>query len=405
MLLVPMTALADVIEPTVDYVHDKVIITGEFEAADGAEDKIATLVVVNPDKNLADFATDSSVINWADQCVVKNGKFTFEIDTFEIADNEGYTFYISAPGVEKTFEGTFNYSEEDMEDALIEKLNDSGLKAAGIDEFIRVHAKDRITEIKPGLVAKYEGLKNPMNVATSMIGKRPFISLNDFATKLETLINGQSKPSGSGSGSGGGVGGGGGSFSGGASAEIIAPAEVNPFNDVANTYWGKAAILDLYNKGIVKGQGNGYFRPENTITRAEFVQMVVMAFGFGMNGEKANFADVADSDWFANAVQIAYSNGVVNGTSDTTFSPTSNITRQDMMTILYNAAKAKGINLTSGSTEFTDASDISGYAQDAVAAMVGSNVVSGYIDGSVKPLNNASRAEAAAMLSRLLAVK
>jgi len=133
--------------------------------------------------------------------------------------------------------------------------------------------------------------------------------------------------------------------------------------------------------------------------------MVVMAFGFGMNGEAANFADVESGDWFANAVQIAYSNGVVNGTSATTFSPANNITRQDMMTILYNAAKAKGISLVNGSAEFTDAGDISGYAENAVAAMVGSNVVSGYTDGSVKPLNNASRAEAAAMLSRLLEVK
>ena len=75
------------------------------------------------------------------------------------------------------------------------------------------------------------------------------------------------------------------------------------------------------------------------------------------------------------------------------------------MTILYNAAKAKGVSLTAGDASFTDASAISAYAQEAVASMVGSGVVSGYTDGSVKPLNNATRAEAAAMLSRLLEVK
>ena len=403
MLLVPMTTFAETIDGTVDYVYDKITITGEFEEADGAEHKITTLVVLNPGKSLADFATNGA-INWADQCAVKDGKFTFEIDTFEMEDGVDYTFYISAPGVAKTFDGKFTYNEADMEAALIAKLNDSNLRAAGIDEFIRIYAKARISEIDSAIVARYERLSNRMNVANAMIAKRSFASLSDFVTKLRTAINAQSNGNSGGGGVGGGLSGGGGSFAGGADAGIIAPVEVNPFLDIANSYWGKDAVINLYNKGVVKGN-NGYFRPDSTITRAEFVQMVVMAFGFGMNGEAANFADVADSDWFAYAVKTANANGVVNGTSATTFSPLANITRQDMMTILYNAAKAKGINLTAGDASFTDADSISGYAQNAVAAMVGSNVVSGYTDGSVKPLNNASRAEAAAMLSRLLEVK
>lgn len=398
MLLVPMTAFAVTIDPSIDTTNDKITITGTFDEADGAEDKIATLIVVNPGKNLSDFATDDTVINWADQCTVKNGEFTFVIDT-SATQNGAYSFYISVPGVAKTFDGTFNYDGTVVENAILAQLNDRATTKAGIDTVIRESGKVRITAIDATVVADYEALRNPMNVAHNMVGKRPFASLNDFVTKLRAAVNAQAlaerTPSGGGTTS---------SFGGGASAGIVAPEETNPFLDIANGYWGKDAIINLYNKGIVAGQGNGYFRPDNTITRAEFVQMVVKAFGFVTQGSGADFADVTN-EWFADSVQAAYTNGVVNGTSATTFSPLSNITRQDMMTILYNAAKAKGVKLTNGSASFTDADSISAYAQDAVAAMVGSNVVSGYTDGSVKPLNNASRAEAAAMLSRLLEVK
>lgn len=409
MLAVPMTAMAERVDAGVDYVYDKITITGEFGENDAAEDKLATLLVLDPDKIglIEDVAADAESIVWADQAIVSENKVTFTIDTFEMEDGENYSFYISAPGVATTFEGNFTYNKAAMEDALIKKLNDSNLRAAGIDEFIRVYAKARISEIDAEIVEKYEALKNPMNAASDLVKTRPFDSLTDFVNDLKAAVksnSGNGSGSGSGSGSGGGSVGGGGGFSAGAGVGLIAPVETNPFLDIANSYWGKDAIINLYNKGVVKGN-NGYFRPDNTITRAEFVQMVVMAFGFGMNGEAANFADVADSDWFAYAVKTANANGVVNGTSATTFSPLANITRQDMMTILYNAANAKGINLTTGDASFTDADSISGYAQNAVAAMVGSKVVSGYTDGSVKPLNNASRAEAAAMLSRLLEVK
>ena len=405
MLLVPMSALADAPTVTVDYVYDKITITGDFADSD---DKIATLVVLKPDQKLENFKTEGAeVIEWADQCIVKDGKVEFVVDTSYTEDNT-YEFVISVPGVAETINGEFSYSEADMSVKLMEKL--ANVTDAGIDEFIKGYGANRITELDDKLVADYTKLSNPMKVAKAMIGERPYADLSDFVSKLRALVNKQSS-SGSSGGSSGGSGGGGGvtvtpPISVGADAVIIAPPTIveNPFKDIADSYWGKDAIINLYNKDIVKGQGNGYFRPDYTVTRGEFVQMVVKAFGFEVKEGAADFVDVSSSDWFANAVRIANANGIVNGTSATTFSPLANITRQDMMTILYNAAKAKGVNLTNGSASFTDASDISAYAEEAVAAMVGSNVVSGYTDGSVKPLNNASRAEAAAMLSRLLEV-
>ncbi len=417
MLLVPMTALAATsivpADVAIEHVYDKITITGSFETADAAADRIATLIVVQKDKDFSEDAlkSDANLIKWADQSIVaEDGKFTFVIETFNFGNGE-YKFQISAPGIDKRFTGEFKYSEAEMEKDLVEYINDRDeLTKGGMNKFITVDARERITELDADVVAAYEALADKTKVDEAMADKTSYASLKDFVDDLKEEIADNTPSGGGGNGGGSSSGGsspitGGGAVGGGADAGLIAEPSGNPFLDIPGNYWGKDQIIDLYNKGIVKGQGNGYFRPDNTITRAEFVQMVVMAFGFEMKGDAANFTDVADSDWFANSVRIAFANGVVNGTSATTFSPLNNITRQDMMTILYNAAKAKGINLTKGSTGFTDASYISGYAQDAVAAMVGSKVVSGYTDGSVKPLNNASRAEAAAMLSRLLEVK
>ncbi len=435
-LLVPMTAFAGTINPNVNYVEDKITINGVFTDAD-AKNKIATLLVLGEGSTLDNITgpnieNDHDLILWADQYLLKeDGKFTFTINTYEMPDGTGYNFYISVPDCAETFNGSFSYNRVQMEAALVAYINQA--TASGISNIITGErtdipsAKERIIRtanviansdqnFDKDVVGDYKNLgfaaKN--NVNTSL-QNQTFTDLEDFVKKLRQAIDTQPTGSttppaggttgGTGGGGGGGTGGGGG-FSGTAGgAVIVPPAPVNPFLDIANSYWGRDAIVNLYNKGIVKGQGNGYFRPDNTITRAEFVQMVVVAFDFIMQGKTANFTDVTDSDWFANSVRIAYANGVVNGTTDTTFSPSKNITRQDMMTILYNAAKAKGVNLTNGDASFTDAGDISAYAHEAVAAMVGSNVVSGYTDGSVKPLNNASRAEAAAMLSRLLEVR
>lgn len=281
---------------------------------------------------------------------------------------------------------------------LLTTLNSQNL-AQGIGVFIKKNAANMLDELA---MRKYLSLRDSSKVDSDLVRLLPFSSMADFENAfiaaVENRLNMENKKAQS-SGGGGGLG------------NIAIQPKVeptteptaiqNPFSDVADNFWAKDAILNLYAKGIVAGQGNGNFNSNATISRAEFVQMVVKAFGFTMQGEGADFKDVSN-EWFANAVQIAYTNGIVNGTTATTFSPEKNITRQDMMVILTNAAKAKGIALTTAEASFTDEADIAGYAKDAVAAMVGSKVVSGYTDGSVKPQNNASRAEAAVMLNGLL---
>lgn len=401
MLVLPMSAFAaEEVTPAVDYVANTVTIAGQ--ADESLVGRIATLVIVNPGEDIANFA-EPGVIAWADQAIIAaDGSFSFTVDMTYTESGDDYGVYVTVSGSEEAFEGTFDYDTEVIDTALTDVANDCRVKAA-MDEFIRITAKNAIEEIDEDLVEDYIDLKSELNVAADMVGKKPFADMDDFVDTLRDLVDKQAKKEAK---QGGGSGGGNDGPSLVVSPELIVdkPVVTNPFADIADDYWGKDAIIGLYNKDIVAGAGDGYFRPNSTITRAEFVQMVVKAFGFGMKGDAANFADVTSADWFSKAVQVAYTNGVVNGTSATTFSPNANITRQDMMVILTNAAEASGKNLTAGNAVFADSNNISAYAQDAVAKMTGSKVVYG-VDGNVNPLANATRAEAAAMLARLLEVK
>lgn len=400
MLVLPMSAFAaEEVTPAVDYIANTVTVAGAVD--ESLAGRIATLVIVNPGMDIANFA-DDGVIAWADQAIIANdGSFSFTVDMTYTESGNGYGVYVTVSGSEDSFEGTFDYDVEEIDVALLEILNGATLKSA-VEEFITETAKNRITAIDEDVVEDFEDLKDEGAVASALLKelkKNPYESIEEFVEDLVDEVKDQKKKE---------------KKDGGNSSnttlvvqpEVIAPKPaVNPFVDVADDFWGKDAILSLYAKNIVAGTTATTFAPGKTITRAEFVQMVVKAFGLGMKGEAANFTDVSSSAWYSKAVQIAYSNGVVSGTSATTFAPTKNITRQDMMVILANAAKATGKNLTAGNTAFADSDEISAYAQSAVAKMTGSKVVYGDQNGNVNPLANATRAEAAAMLARILEVK
>ena len=396
MLVIPMTAFAADVTPAIEYIENKITVAEAFDSS--LAGRLATLVVVNPGKDIADIGTDLEVIAWADEVTLdQDGAFKFVIDMTYAQSGDGYKVYVTASGTDEVFEGEFDYDKDQVDVAYVDAINDCELKSA-MESLITTTLAARITEIDDDLVEDFTDLKNESKVAEKMVDNQPYTDMDDFVDELRDQVDKQKKAESKSSGP-----------SGDTTTLVVQPEIINPqkpvienpFYDIEDGYWGKDAIISLYEKDIVAGQGDGYFRPNNTITRAEFVQMVVKAFGLGQNGEAVQFTDVKSADWFAKAVQIAYSNGVVSGTSETTFSPNMNITRQDMMVILANAANATGKTLRPGSAAFADAADISGYAMDAVSKMTGSGIVYG-TDGYVKPLDNASRAEAAAMLARLL---
>lgn len=129
--------------------------------------------------------------------------------------------------------------------------------------------------------------------------------------------------------------------------------------------------------GIMTGTGAGTFSPEDTITRAQFATMFYRLAGQPEASETSKFTDLTQ-DWYKKAVNWAASNGILNGTGDTTFSPDDTITREQIAAIFYRYAKAKGLdvsNISSGLDSYNDYSEISDYAITAVEWCFDENIM------------------------------
>lgn len=177
--------------------------------------------------------------------------------------------------------------------------------------------------------------------------------------------------------------------------------ENKAFSDISEAEWAKDSITALKKRGIVSGD-NGRFYPNNYITRAEFVTMLMCAFDFnGNNGRSFNFYDVASDAWYYNFIKNAYENDIINGMSENYFCPQDNITRQDMAVVIYNAASKK-TNISAVTPSFIDNTSISDYAKDAVGALSANGIISGFEDNSFRPRENATRAQAAVMISNII---
>lgn len=188
-----------------------------------------------------------------------------------------------------------------------------------------------------------------------------------------------------------------------------------PFSDTPRD-WSYKFIQALWLDGIITGYDDNTFRPNNSITRAEFVTLlagIAKNCGVEVGDSKTasgKFSDVASGSWYVPAIEWAASTGIVAGHTDGTFCPNNSITRQEMAAIIARFADAYGVPLDAvkDPVAFTDAGSISSYARDAVAAMQTAGIINGYreSDGSYtfRPLNSATRAEAAVMLCGLYMV-
>lgn len=188
------------------------------------------------------------------------------------------------------------------------------------------------------------------------------------------------------------------------SGEAAAPRKIDiPFVDIEDIEWASPAIIALADKGIVAGKGDGYFMPNDNITREEFVKILVNAMGYGNESYKGNvFADVTEEDWFCSFVNIAYTKKLVNGIGDDMFGTGQLISRQDMVVMLYNALKMREAELPPGEADFDDKDKVAEYAVNAVDTLYTMGVVNGVSDSEFDPLGNATRAQAAKVVYGLL---
>ena len=165
--------------------------------------------------------------------------------------------------------------------------------------------------------------------------------------------------------------------------------------------WYEAVVNEMGSREIIKGYGNGIFDGEAYITRADFVTILVRALGLPANGT-STFTDVSASAFYFGSVATAAQYGLVNGRDNNNFDPSANITRQEAMAMLQRAAKLTNFTGTSASlSDFSDAENVSTWAQDAVKWNVGSGLIKGS-NGQLRPNDCISRAESATIILRLL---
>ncbi|NUU78175.1 endo-1,4-beta-xylanase [Paenibacillus xylanilyticus] len=175
------------------------------------------------------------------------------------------------------------------------------------------------------------------------------------------------------------------------------------FADVQNVLWAKEAVEAMAARDIIKGISDESFAPAASITRADFITLLVRALELkGPGANTAAFSDVQPTAYYAQAVAIAKELGIASGFEDNTFKPGSSISRQDMMVLTATALKAAG-KQSAGSgnlAPYSDTASISAYAVDSVTSLVGSGIVNGK-GGKIAPTESLTRAEAAVILSRI----
>ncbi|HWP80158.1 MAG TPA: S-layer homology domain-containing protein, partial [Candidatus Acidoferrum sp.] len=178
------------------------------------------------------------------------------------------------------------------------------------------------------------------------------------------------------------------------------------FTDVAAGQWYEDAVSFIAARGITTGTGDGStYSPGVTLTRAEFLVLMMRAYGIAPDTNPTNnFAD-AGNTYYTGYLAAAKRLGITNGVGDNLYAPNRPITRQEMFTLLYNALDVIGKLPVgdSGKTlsSFTDASQIASWAQEAMALLVKTGTVGGS-GGMLTPTSTTTRAEMAQVLYNLL---
>lgn len=208
----------------------------------------------------------------------------------------------------------------------------------------------------------------------------------------------------------GGGSGGGGISGGGTAAGIPEPIPfeneetASPFTDIKG-HWAQSIIEDLYSKGVVKGVSDTEFKPDDIVTRAEFIALAVNALALEPGNDTVVFSDVSEDDWFASVVKTAASLGIVSG-SNGAFRPNDAISREEAAKICCTLMKYIGYEESGTQIKtFSDAADISSWAVDYVDKACAAGIMQGDADGGFRPLGTATRAESAVVVSRLSALK
>lgn len=187
-------------------------------------------------------------------------------------------------------------------------------------------------------------------------------------------------------------------------AETPAPVAL-PFTDVKSGNWFYDAVKYAYAQGLMTGTSATTFAPNGTMNRAMIVTVLYRLEKSPAVTDASKFTDVPAGQWYSDAVAWAAANKIVNGYDETTFGPMNAVTREQMAAILFRYEQVKGlenVTLEENLNRFPDQNKISAYAIPALQWAVGQKIINGNADGTLDPTGTATRAQVAQIFTNLL---
>lgn len=176
-----------------------------------------------------------------------------------------------------------------------------------------------------------------------------------------------------------------------------------PFTDVADTAWYADAVQYVYENGLMTGVSESEFAPDGTATRGQIVTILWRLAGSPVVNYAMRYADADEGAWYGEAVRWAASTGVVTGYSESSFGPNDAITREQLAAILYRYVKTQGQGFTGMwyfPLRYDDAVSISSWADEAMHWCVMKGLLNGTSETTLSPQLTATRAQLAAILQR-----
>ena len=171
------------------------------------------------------------------------------------------------------------------------------------------------------------------------------------------------------------------------------------FTDLADN-WSRAGICWAVENSIMNGMSKTEFQPSGTTTRAQLATVLYRQSGAAKPDKSAGFKDVKSGDWYADAVNWAAANKVVNGYEDKTFRPNQSVTREEAAAMLFRYCASDDVKITETLKGYKDAKDVQSWAKDAFCWAVQTGVINGMTADTLVPRGTATRAQLATILWR-----
>ena len=164
-------------------------------------------------------------------------------------------------------------------------------------------------------------------------------------------------------------------------------------------HWASDVIDELSNKKIINGYSDGTFKPDNSVTRAEFIAIVNRMLGLTTESSKY-IPDISRQDWFYSDIRKAVEAGILKGNEAGYVRPNDTITREEAVVILARAFKVT--QAPSTGIKFEDRSEVSDWARESVYTFVKYGYINGYYGNLIKPKENVKRAEVLTIIKRII---